>query len=283
MLGFVAVLVLVLVIGGCKGSTEVTAAATESLGKELASCKDALATKERETDDLKIRIRVLDAEVIRFKETPEQKAASLAERFEALASVEAAAALAGNCQAFLNAYGGHPAARTVKALMPKVAKRQEQLRAEKAQADAMAAIEDIRRLTADVSDGDTLDLLTILAVANHLDRKGLGFDAISSLPKAAYKEATKDPGAERGKAFVITGKVMQITKDGDYFKGLLGTGGYFGNDRVYYFVTNGSTRGVYEDQGATFAGVFTHLWEYPTRMGGSNQAVVVVGHFKPKG
>lgn len=50
-------------------------------------------------------------------------------------------------------------------------------------------------------------------------------------------------------------------------------------DKTYNFYTNGRTDGIYSDKTATFAGVFTQRYEYSTRGGGTNEALVLVGYF----
>jgi hypothetical protein len=246
---------------------EATAAATRAASAEETSAK------------LAAEVAALQAENKTLKETPEQKAADLLKRSDEVASVEATDAVLTDIDQFLGVHLNSPVGKQVVGLRAKVVGKRKQLVAAEAKANAEKAIADIRSLLTEISDGD-LDIKSLVIMGEYIKQKNLGFDAIAQLPRGTFAEATKDPDGERGKAFVVSGKVIQISKDGEYFRGLIGTGGYFSNDQLYHFVTPGTTRGVYEDRFATFAGIFTQRYEYQNRAGGSNEALVTVGYFK---
>lgn len=284
---------LVLMVGCSGGGAQAPAQAVAAPDPALEVCQKELGTRQQEAAAAAAKlagveeaiakqaseIAALQAENRVLKETPEQKAANLLGRSDQADSVAAADAVLVDIDQFLGVHQNSPVGKQVVALRAKLAAKRKGLSAAEAKANAEKAIQEVRILLADMSDGD-LDIKSLVIMGEYVKEKQLGFDAISRLPRGSFAEAAKDPDGERGKAFVVSGKVIQISKDGDYYRGLIGTGGYFSNDQLYHFVTPGTTRGVYEDRFATFAGIFTQRYEYENRAGGHNEALVTVGYFK---
>ncbi len=174
-----------------------------------------------------------------------------------------------------------PGAREIRVVTRKVAglksARAKLVKAEE-QAKALQAISDIRALLAGAKDADELSFPQIVAVANHLSSNNIKYSTIAQLPGGNFGEAMKDPDSERGKSMVISGRVIQISKDGDYFKGLIWTGNFY--NQIYYFITPGTTRGISQDSYAFFAGVFAQRYSYSNSAGGTTHSVVLVGYFE---
>ena len=129
-----------------------------------------------------------------------------------------------------------------------------------------------------MEDGIELAIAEAIVLSAYLTANGLSFATIAKLPKGSFAEAMKDPGAERGKAIVVGGKVLQIDKDGDYFKGLLCADRWC--NKIYYFITPGTTRGIVGGKWARFAGVVTQKYSYSNTGGGQTHSILLVGYFK---
>jgi len=251
----------------------------QKLSRSQEECSAKVQVLQSKVGQLENEIKAKDEELAHLKATPEMKIIELSKALDTVSSVEEAGVLERALEEFLLAHGKTPQAREAKGLKRKLSARLKKLRKAEAEQKALKAIGDIRDKLAGISDG-SLSAVHLVIMGEYLQTNGLDFDAIGQLPQANYKEASKDPASERGKAMVVRGKVIQIQKDGEYFRGLIGTGGYYGMDRLYHFVTPGTTKGVYENKKAKFAGVFTQLYEYQTRGGGFNQAFVLVGYFE---
>jgi len=147
-----------------------------------------------------------------------------------------------------------------------------------AEAKARAATEELRNLLSGVSDGNELAVPQLIQVANHLQQNDIKYDAISKLPRGSFLEAMKDPDSERGKGVTLRGRVIQISKDGEYFTGLLCADTWC--NKVYHFVTPGTTKGVVANKRARFAGVISQRYSYSNVRGGTTHSIALVGYFK---
>lgn len=257
-----------------ENSSKVSAKMRESITK----CEKSAETLQSKVGELEGVLETRDKEIADLKATPVQRILELSKKFESVGSVAEAVNLGTAVEAFLVAHGRTPQAREARKLKKNLSGELKKLRKAEAERKAQEAIADIREQLKGISDGD-LSLPHLVIMSEYLESNGLDFDSISRMPKADHREASKDPGSVRGNAMVVRGKVIQIQKDGKYFRGLIGMGGYFGTDRIYNFVTPGTTKGVFEKKKAKFAGIFSQLYEYKTRGGGSNQAFVLVGYF----
>jgi len=269
------------------------AAQTVDLSPALAACKqeateheadvkaasEKSAAADQRVSQLVAEVAALQAENAKLKDTPEQRAAVLVEKAESVSTSAETDALIVDIDSYLGVYKSYPAGKQIVGLRSSVAAKGKKFAAAEAKANAEAAISGIRGLLSSVSDGD-LNPVALATVASYIQENQLGYEALTRLPRAGFNDAVKDPEGERGKGFVVSGKVIQISRDGDYFVGLIGKGGYFGLDQLYYFVTPGTTRGIYEGKNATFAGIFTQRYEYELRAGGKSEALATVGYFR---
>lgn len=127
-------------------------------------------------------------------------------------------------------------------------------------------------------DGSELAVVEMAGVARHLAENNLKFEAISRLPRTNFAEAMKDADSERGKVMIASGSIIQITKEGPFFHGLI-CGGSFCS-QVYNFITMGTTRGLNQNSYGTFAGIFAQRYSYSNAGGGTTHSVGLVGYFK---
>lgn len=259
-------------LASCKQQATTFEAAAKSAGEKSAAAEQRVA-------QLAAEIALLQAENAKLKDTPEQRAAALVEKAAAVSTSSESDALIVEIDSFLGVYKSYPAGKQIVALRSSLIAKGKKFAAGEAKANAEAAISGIRGLLSSVSDGD-LDPGSLATVASYIQANHLGYDALTRLPRAGFDDAVKDPEGERGKGFVVSGKIIQISRDGEYFVGLIGKGGYFGLDQKYYFVTPGTTRGIYEGKNATFAGIFTQRYEYELRAGGKSEALATVGYFR---
>lgn len=137
-----------------------------------------------------------------------------------------------------------------------------------------AVADGIHRLCANVEDGE-LDVTAVVVIDGVVGVLG-GEAALGRLPATSYKKMLKDTDAEKGKVLTVRAKVLQISKDGDYYRGQLIDDSF----RSYMFVTGGGTDGIYEDSRVTLRGVVTQIEHFETRGGGTNAAPVVVGYVR---
>ncbi len=245
-------------------SASACAASQKSATDELAAVKARLETVERENAELKQTPAAVSQEIL----TAVDSADTIAKIDEVLASISA----------FGDRFPGAPEIRVVTRKVSGLKSARAKLVKAEEQAKALQAISDIKALLAGAKDADELSFTQIVAVANHLASNNIKYSTIAQLPRGDFGEAMKDPDSERGKSMVISGRVIQISKDGEYFKGLICTGNFC--NRVYYFVTPGTTRGISQNSYVSFAGVFAQRYSYSNSAGGTTHSVVLVGYFE---
>lgn len=85
----------------------------------------------------------------------------------------------------------------------------------------------------------------------------------------------KDSDAARGKRMCVSGEIIQISKTGDLFSGLLITSSY----SIVSFFAVGSTGELVAQSHARFCGVVTGRFDYSNSGGGTGHAVDMVGMF----
>ncbi|HOD00497.1 MAG TPA: hypothetical protein PKH54_11170 [Myxococcota bacterium] len=245
-------------------ATSACAASQKAASDELAAVKARLETLERENAELKQTPAAVSQEIL----TAVDSADTIAKIDDVLASISA----------FGDRFPGAPEIRVVTRKVSGLKSARAKLVRAEEQAKALQAISDIKALLAGAEDADELSFTQILAVANHLSSNNIKYSTIAQLPRGNFGEAMKDPDSERGKSMVISGRVVQISKDGDYFKGLICTGDFC--DRVYYFITPGTTRGISQESYVSFAGVLAQRYSYSNSGGGTTHSVALVGYFK---
>jgi len=252
--------------------------ALKNANEERDSCQASLKTLGDKNVQIQSRLDAVEKENAELKQTPaavSQEILASADTADTIAEIDAVlASIAG----FADRFPGAPEIRVVSKRAPALKKARVALVAEEERARAMQAIAEIRSLLENAEDGDELSLVQIILVANHLAKNDLKFSAISQLPRTDFGEAMKDADSERGKAMVVSGSVIQIAKDGEYFTGLICGGSYC--SRVYHFVTPGTTRGINQGSYVTFAGVFVQRYSYSNSGGGTTHSLALVGYFK---
>ena len=251
--------------------------------KELAEANQRTAKAEAKLAQSAVALTEAEETIKRLKDTPENQLAEFSNQLAAATTAEAAELLDKALDQFLLRNAGNPHAKAAQAIKKVLAPRLKTLRAKAAEEKALQSIAAFRTALADVQDGSTLSIAAVVVVGEMLKKSGLGFDGISALPRAKAADASKDPAAQRGKAMVVKGTVLQISRDDEYYTGLIITMKGYSIDKIYSFYTPGKTDGIYAEKSATFAGVFTQRHEYSTRGGGTNEALVLVGYFAGQG
>jgi len=73
----------------------------------------------------------------------------------------------------------------------------------------------------------------------------------------------------------VDGTVLQITKSGAGFEGLIFTP----DQKAISFRTQGATKGIVEDSSVTFVGLLVGQHNFPNVSGGQTQSLMLAGHF----
>jgi hypothetical protein len=123
------------------------------------------------------------------------------------------------------------------------------------------------------SDGSELSVQAIAGISRIMQLVGLPM--VDKCKKTTMGEAKKDPGAERGKALSVTGRVIEIHGNGGLFDGGIATDGV----TIVHFETPMSTRGIVEGSYVTFRGVFVQEYAYKNVTNGQTRSVALVGAF----
>ena len=227
---------------------------------------------------LQEKLRQADAKIAELSATPEAAYAELNKQMslEEVSMEDVDGILAG-IEAFRGRFPASPLARELAGKVRGWQLTKKDLEKKIADEQVQEAAREMRTVVGDVEDGEDNDAAAAIRVAGHLEAKGLGFEQIARLPQTKLEEALKDPSSERGKVIVFTGNIAQISKDGDYFVGVMCSGFC---SKVVYFVTKGTTKGLVEDKRATFAGVVTQRYSYANVRGGQTHSITLVGYFK---
>lgn len=112
--------------------------------------------------------------------------------------------------------------------------------------------------------------------------ESLWWSHMGSLEATTWALAMKDPALERGRRLCVTGQVAQIRADRAWNKPVYR--GVLALDAASFvtFVAVGSTTNVLPNKEASFCGVVTGLWLYPSLSGEAIEAVHTVGMFEIK-
>lgn len=245
----------------------------------LEQSKDKVAELETTVTTLKTTLSEKEAKIEALLQTPEQKLLSFSERTEKVADLENAQTLRKEMQAFITSNPKTAFAKSAGNQIKSLDARIKQFEKAQAEEAALEAIKGVREMLVGAKDGTDLDLVRILLVSSYIKENNLNFEALKKMPHVNVEEAKKDPESERGKTLTVTGSVIQITKDGEWYTGLMATKKGYGIGQVYNFITPGTTKGIYEGKNGTFTGVFTQMYYYSTRAGGQNDALVLIGYF----
>ena len=253
-----------------------------AIGNSAAeTCRASLKALVEEKTALHARLDAVEKENAEFRKTPSAVSQEILAAADAAGSLSEIETVLTSIKEFRDRF---PGAAEIKPLARRVSplkKARNRMRKEAKQAEAMKAISEIKSQLSGVQDGADLSVRQMITVARHLADKDLKYSAISKMPHCNFKEAMKDPDSERGKSIRIRGRIIQITKDGDYFTGLICTGRFC--DKIYYFMTPGTTRGLNEQSNASFAGIVAQRYSYPNSGGGTTHSLALVGYFKGQG
>lgn len=123
-------------------------------------------------------------------------------------------------------------------------------------------------------DGSEISTVPAGLIAGLVARPDHGLKLLDVMSTTTVQEAKKDPDSVRGRVLKVAGTVLEIHQSGELTDGAISTGSSF-----VRFVTAMPSDGIYENQWATFKGVFLQQFEYPNVSGGTTQTVLVVGAF----
>jgi len=146
---------------------------------------------------------------------------------------------------------------------------------ERAHLGAVAFAASAREVANLAEDGTSITLAPAAGISTMLRQQGTGF--LDELGKTTIAEAQKDPAANRGKLVRVSGSVVSIHKDGDFFEGTLAVGG----GRFVYFLTPLPTPGVFQGTWVSYRGVFMQEYAYSNVSGGQTRSLLIVGAFAP--
>lgn len=270
--------------GGPGECNEELATAKKDLSKvesELSGSKDGLEKCAAGLTAKTTELEEAQAKLKRFTESPAGVYQDIISQADAASTVAAVDDVLAEIEKFASRF---PTAAERKALKKRASKLKKSRRTfEKAEVaeKALAAIKEVKTMLSSIEDGTDLAVRQALAVGEYLKQKDLTFEGISKLPKGSYSEAMKDPDSERGKAIIASGKVIQISKDGGYFKGLICADSWC--NKIVYFLTPGTTRGINQGKRGKFAGVMTQKYSYDNVRGGQTHSILLVGYFRGQG
>lgn len=264
-----------------KKCTEDLSTAKSDLGKcedSLSTAKSGLGECESSLSSARSGLTDAQAKLKVFTESPAgayQQIASKADEAETVAEVDL---ILADIEKFESRFPGAPEGKALKKLVPKLNSARKGFEKTEAEAKALEAIKEVRDKLSTVQDGTEMAIPQAVAVGDYLRDNGIKFEEISKLPSTNHAEAMKDPSAERGRAILASGRVVQIDRDGTYFKGIICQGTFC--DKTYYFVTPGETRGIVEDKLVKFAGIMSQKYSYANVSGGQTHSIMLVGYFK---
>lgn len=245
---------------------------------DCPKCPECACTSA-ELADLKAKLEAAEAKIAVLSATPEAVYADLRSRLDADSfTMEALDANLEAIADFRTRFPRSPEAKLLVAEVREIEEMKKRLEAQVRQENEAKAAEEMVRLVGEVEDGTDFALSSVERVATAIIKHGLDFDSLMRLPLAKYEEAMKDPSTDRGRTIVVTGRVIQIIKDGEYFRGQICQGTFC--DKVVFFVTPGTTRGIVEGKRATFAGTLIQRFTYETLSGGVAHSLLLVGQFK---
>lgn len=255
----------------CQQAVDVARQAGEAVRAEMAAANEQKVA-------LQTRIDTMEKEIAELKQTPSAVSQEILAAADDADTVEKIDSVMERISAFSERFPDASQKRVLSRRTAALKKARAKMVREAEKARAMAAISEVRNLLSGVSDGGDLSVVEMVSVANHLAGKDLKYEAISGMPKTSYGEAMKDSDSERGKAMVVSGSIIQITKEGNFYTGLICSGDYC--NRIYHFVTMGTTRGLNERSFGRFAGVFAQRYSYSNAGGGTTHSLALVGYFK---
>jgi len=246
---------------------------------ELAGMRTSLSEAKQALQTAEAAVREKDIQLKEYSQSPGAVYQEVIAAVAAVATTADVDAVRATIKEFGTRFPGAAESKALRKQSKALKRTRRGLAAAEAKAKAEESISALRDLMANSEgDGSTLDIQTAVTVAEYLKGKGLNYAAINQLPKGSFAEAMKDIAGERGRRIVASGSIVQISKDGDYFRGIMCKGSFC--DKVYYFVTPGTTRGIVQRKRATFSGVIMQRMAYSNAGGGTTHAVVLVGYFK---
>lgn len=250
------------------------------LKERLERCKSTVETTSSELRTVKSTLEKLRTELNQLKETPKARYRAIVALAESVTDTQGVDKIYSAIDKFRKTFPTAKETSLVLRVRSELRrKRAKFLTAEKKQ-QLLESIKSIRAILNGVSDGTDLSLPQIIRLGQELKSNETRYVELRKLPKTKWDDAMKDPDSERGKSISIYGKIIQISRDGDYFKGLICTENQYGwCDNFYYFVTPGTTKGINEDSKASFAGVFVQRYSYKTTGGGQKHSLALVGYF----
>lgn len=217
-----------------------------------------------------------------------QKEAELEARNEDHAEIVLNAAASGSkeeverVQKLIEAFRkNHPAdsrVRSLKKIEAHLTRTLVRIEQEKVNAAAIALSRDIQIATTNATDGAEIDGEALGDAMRKLRDANFRYDEMQAMPRTTVAEARKDPDSSRGKLISGSVRVLQIYKDGPFFRGTLCADSWCNN--ILYFWTAGSTNGIVANSRVKFAGTFVHRYSYDNAGGGTTESLAVVGYFQ---
>ncbi len=262
----------------CQASSATIKQTSDAAQATIDAAQATIRTLTDEKTALQQRADALERENTELKQTPAAVSQEILATADSASTIDGIDAVLASISAFADRFPGAVEYRALSRRIPVLKKARAALVAREEEAKAMQAISDIRNLLSGVVDGSELSAAEMGRLAKHLADKGIKYSAISKMPRGSFAEAMKDPDAERGKSIIPSGRIIQITKEGDFYTGLLCSGDFC--DRVYHFVTMGTTNGLNQGSYATLAGIITQRYSYSNAGGGTTHSLAVVGYFK---
>lgn len=254
----------------CQANLVIATTQREKVEEDLASCQNNLENKSR-------TLLAIQQEIEELRQTPGAILPQILSKFEQISTTSDVDALLEDCSEFVQRFPKAAETRTVKKIANDLYKTRKRLAKEEDLSKAMAAISEIRKLIENVEDGTSLAITEQVAVATYLKSAYMKYPAIQALPSTNYAESMKDPESERGKSITVQGSIIQISRDGTFFTGLICTN-YC--SKVYHFITPGETTGVNRGNTASFSGVMVQRYSYSNSGGGTTHSLALVGYFK---
>jgi len=247
--------------------------------KDCSQCEQALDQAKKEIADLQQKLDSANRLVEELKKTPEQVYQTLVEKAEQVGDSRSAGAAIEEVDSFIAKNPTSPLLKSAQQLKGELQKKLKTYETEEARQAALKALDDIKASLAGIKDGEELDALTLMKLAQKI-QGSYSLQVLKQLPQTGYKAAMKDPDAERGAVISARGTVIQIRKEAlpenfTIYEGILLQSGF----NAVYFIALGSTKGIYEDSWANFTGVFAQIYSYPNAGGGTTHSVVAVGYF----
>lgn len=258
-------------LGQCQTGAQQLVGQIEAAVGKAKKCQDEITTMQS-------KLNAAEAELTQLKQTPASVSQEIIATIDSATTVVDLDVILGQITAFNDRFPTAPEKSVLARRSSELKKLRLSLQKEEARARALESIADIRNTLSEAVDGSELSFTPLAKLAALLVSRDMKYNAISELPRTNFAEAMKDSDAERGKSMVVSGRVLQITKEADYYVGLICTGSFCNN--VYHFVTAGTTRGINGDSSAMFAGVFAQRYSYSNAGGGTTHSLALVGYFK---